>query len=92
MGMDSLTVATKDWQRIADTYRTYRIIPMCGNIQLVFYRKKASEDILVKPLLNEREVTLPIPTDVAPYCHWKDLRKYWKNVVDGIQLPQPTEE
>ena len=65
---------------------------MCGNIQLVFYRKKASEDILVKPLLNEREVTLPIPTDVAPYYHWKDLRKYWKNVVDGIQLPQPTEE
>lgn len=92
MGMDSLTVATKDWQRIADTYRTYRIIPMCGNIQLVFYRKKGSEDILVKPLLNEREVTLPIPTDVAPYYHWKDLRKYWKNVVDGIQLPQPTEE
>ena len=35
MGMDSLTVATKDWQQIADTYRTYRIIPMCGNIQLV---------------------------------------------------------
>ena len=92
MGMDSLTVATKDWQQIADTYRTYRIIPMCGNIQLVFYRKKGSEDILVKPLLNEREVTLPIPTDVAPYYHWKDLREYWKNVVDGIQLPQPTEE
>jgi len=37
-------------------------------------------------------VTLPIPTDVAPYYHWKDLREYWKNVVDGIQLPQPTEE
>ena len=90
--LNSLTVATKDWQQIADTYRTYRIIPMCGNIQLLFYRKKGSEDILVKPLLNEREVTLPIPTDVAPYYHWKDLREYWKNVVDGIQLPQPTEE
>ena len=92
MGMDSLAVATEDWLRIADTYRTYRIIPMCGNIQLVFYRKKGSDDILVKPLLNEREVTLPIPTDVAPYYHWKDIRKYWKEVVDGTRLPDPMKE
>lgn len=43
MGMDSLTVATKDWQQIADTYRTYRIIPMCGNIQLVFIGRRAAK-------------------------------------------------
>ena len=92
MGMDSLTVATDDWQRIADTYRTYRIIPMCGNVQLVFYRKKGSDDILVKPLLNEREVTLPIPTDMAPYYHWKDVRKYWKGLVDTIRLPESVGE
>lgn len=80
MGMNRLSVSTEDWQQIADTYRTYRIIPMCGNIQLIFYRKKGSDDILVKPLLNEREVTLPVATDAAPFYHWKDLRAYWEKL------------
>ena len=87
MGMNRLTTATTDWQKIADTYRTYRIIPMCGNIQLIFYRKKGSDDVLVKPLLNEREVTLPVKTDRAPFYHWKDVRRYWKSVVESISLP-----
>ena len=87
MGMNRLQTETTDWQQIADTYRTYRIIPMCGNIQLIFYRRKGSSDILVKPLLNEREVTLPVETDCAPFYHWADVRAYWQKVVDSIVLP-----
>lgn len=87
MGINQLTEATSDWQKIADTYRTYRIIPMCGNVQLIFYRKAGSEDILVKLLLNEREVTLPVKTDKAPYYHWKDVRRYWQQVTSAISLP-----
>lgn len=87
MGMDRLIESTLDWQKIADTYRTYRIIPMCGNIQLIFYRKKDTDDILVKPLLNEREVTLPVKTDQAPFYHWKDVRRFWKSLVKSIVLP-----
>ncbi|MBQ1912646.1 MAG: histidine-type phosphatase [Bacteroidales bacterium] len=56
-----------------------KIIPMAGNIQLVFYRKDGSDDILVKFLLNENETTLPIKTDVAPYYHWQDVKTYWEN-------------
>lgn len=87
MGMNRLQTETTDWQQIADTYRTYRIIPMCGNIQLIFYRRKGSSDILVKPLLNEREVTLPVETDCAPFYHWVDVRAYWQKVADSIVLP-----
>lgn len=87
MGMNRLQTETTDWQQIADTYRTYRIIPMCGNIQLIFYRRKGSSDILVKPLLNEREVTLPVETDCAPFYHWADVRAYWQKVADSIVLP-----
>lgn len=87
MGINKLTVATTDWQKIADTYRTYRIIPMCGNIQLIFFRKPDNDDILVKLLLNEREVTLPLTTDKAPYYHWKDVYNYWKQIEKNIQLP-----
>lgn len=87
MGINKLTCATTDWQKIADTYRTYRIIPMCGNIQLIFFRKPGNDDILVKILLNEREVTLPVDTNMAPYYHWKDVCNYWKQIEKSIQLP-----
>lgn len=87
MGCDSLTHATADWQRIADTYRTYRIIPMCGNVQMAFFRKAGSDDILVRVLLNERDVRLPVTTDCAPFYHWTDLRRYWTGVVNAITLP-----
>lgn len=87
MGLDSLATATTDWQRVGDTYRTYRIIPMCGNIQLIFYRRPGSHDILVKPLLNEREATLPVHTDLSPFYHWSDVRRYWLRLIADIHLP-----
>lgn len=87
MGMNQLQTSTADWQQIADTYRTYRIIPMCGNIQLIFYRREGSSDVLVKPMLNEREVTLPVKTDCAPFYHWADVRAYWQKEVSRIELP-----
>lgn len=87
MGINDLQASTADWQRIADTYRTYRLIPMCGNVQLIFYRKKGVKEVLVKVLLNEREVKLPLPSEIAPYYAWKEVRRYWKKVVESIQLP-----
>ena len=86
MGCNSLSHPTTDWQAIADTYRTYQLIPMCGNIQLVFYHKPNSDDILVRVLLNEKDVTLPVQTETAPFYHWKDLRSYWMATVRSISL------
>lgn len=55
-----------------------KLIPMAANIQLIFYQKDGSDDVLVKFLLNENETTLPaVKTDVAPYYYWKDLKAYW---------------
>ena len=56
----------------------FDVFPMAANIQFVFYRKDAKDkdDVLFKVLLNEQEATLPIPTDCAPYYHWKDVRAY----------------
>ena len=54
-----------------------KIIPMAANIQIIFYHKADSDDILVKFLLNENETSVPaLKTDVAPYYHWKDVRTY----------------
>ena len=63
-------------------WRNYRIFPMACNIQLVFYRpKKGNGDILVKALLNEREMTLPAKPVSGPYYRWEDLRQYYSEKI-----------
>lgn len=64
----------------ASGWRYQDIIPMAGNLQIVFYRPEGSrnaEDVLVKCLLNEREVRLPVTPVTGPYYRWTDLRKYY---------------
>ena len=70
---------TTDVNSLADVWRNYRIFPKACNIQFVFYRKKANDDILVKVLLNEQEMKLPVESDLAPYYHWKDVETYYRN-------------
>jgi hypothetical protein len=63
-----------------DTYfRSYMAIPTACNMQLVFYRPKKGKqgDILVKALLNENEVTLPVETSMFPYYKWSDVREFY---------------
>ena len=69
-----------DMEQLDATWRNYRIFPMGCNIQLIFYRpKKGTGDILVKALLNEREMTLPVQPTATPYYYkWSDLRAYWQ--------------
>jgi hypothetical protein len=73
----------EDLDKLDEVWRNYLIFPMACNIQLVFYRpKKGDGDILVKALLNEREVTLPTQPVSGPYYRWADLRQYY---LDKIQ-------
>ena len=70
---------TTDLNSLADVWRNYKIFPMACNIQFVFYRKKRSDDILVKVLLNEQEMKLPVESALAPYYYWKDVETYYRN-------------
>lgn len=56
--------------------RSYDLIPMAGNLQLIFYRNDEGE-IIVKGLLNEQEVRLPGTPYYGPYYRWNDLRDYY---------------
>lgn len=66
-----------DPDRIADVWQDFRISPMAANVQMIFYRKKGSDEVLVKLLHNEREVRIPLDTDLAPYYRWSDLKKFY---------------
>lgn len=60
-------------------WRNYQVFPMAANIQLIFYRPKSGDytpdDILVKAMLNEREVRLPAEPVSGSYYRWCDLRE-----------------
>ena len=64
-------------------WKDYEIIPMAGNVQLVFYRPSdkidnlTPDDILVKAMINEREVSMPAPPVSGNYYRWSDLRDYY---------------
>ena len=68
-------------------WRNYRIFPMACNIQLVFYRPKKGKkgDILVKALLNEREMTMPGKPVSGPYYRWDDLRQYYLERINNFE-------
>lgn len=71
-------LVTDDLENLDATWRNYNIFPMACNIQLVFYRPVSGNgDILVKALLNEREISLPAKTAQYPYYKWKDLRRHY---------------
>ena len=81
MELGTCNASINDLDQLERYWRNYTIFPMGCNIQLVFYKPKSGQgDILVKALLNEREVTLPVPSTSTPYYYkWKDLRKYWSD-------------
>lgn len=77
--LDDCAYQTENLDKLDDVWRNYQIFPMASNIQFVFFRKKGSDDILVKVLLNEHEAKLPVKSDIAPYYHWKDVEGYYRN-------------
>ena len=70
-----------------NVWRNYRIFPMACNVQLVFYRPKKGKtgDILVKAMLNEREMTMPVQPVSGPYYRWADLRQYYLDKIKNFE-------
>lgn len=77
LGLKEAVGASTDMKNLYKTISIDKIIPMAANIQMIFYRKTDSDDILVKFLLNENETSVPaLKTDIAPFYHWRDVRNY----------------
>jgi hypothetical protein len=84
--LDSCGREVKNLDELDSKWVNFRIYPMGCNIQLIYYRpKKGNGEILVKALLNEKEATLPIPTDNYPYYSWNKIREYYINKLDAYK-------
>ena len=57
----------KDWPG-------WKYTPFAGNVQLIFFRDKKG-NVLVKPLLNERETPI-LGLEGFPYYKWEDVKNY----------------
>lgn len=82
MHIENCYVEETDLNKLYTKWCDFKIIPMASNIQIVFYKKKSSDPILVKFLLNEKEVSIPCQTNTFPYYVWDDVVNYFSAVMD----------
>lgn len=87
MGINGADKDPEDPYEVKNIYQNWETCKAC-NIQLVFYRsKKATEDVLVKCLLNGCEASLPVPTTQYPYYKWTDFREFYQNRIKSVPEP-----
>lgn len=87
--IDNINYSCDNLDELHEHWRNFDIFPMACNIQMIFYRKTNSDDILVKVLFNEHEAKLPFATDSFPYYHWNDIKPYYQQKLKTkIQWPK----
>lgn len=66
---------------IADVWQSYNISPMASNMQMVFFKNKQG-DVIVKFMMNEKEIAIDMPSDIFPFYRWNDVRNYLREAID----------
>lgn len=83
--LDDFSRQITDLNTLDSLWRNYQIFPMACNVQFIFFRKKGNDDVLVKVLLNEHEVKLPVKSHLTPYYNWKDMEAYYRKKLSHIR-------
>lgn len=80
-----------NWARKAhdsgEALRSWRYwdIPMGANLQMIFYRSEDNADILVKFMLNEKDLQLPLNAVEASYYRWEEVYNFYMNHCDKVE-------
>jgi len=90
LGVDEAIHTTDDMENLHNTFALFRLIPMAGNVQWVFFRKQGNADILVKFLVSENETSIPIDTDCYPFYHWSDVESHYLNMLRDANITYKT--
>ena len=79
-----------DPARLADGYANFRISPMASNLQLIFLKPNGknatAENVLVRVMLNERDIDLPVQATVSgpdggTHYRWTELGNYLRSLL-----------
>lgn len=78
MDINGMNGQEADPEKIFQVWSDFKVTSMGVNLQLIFYRNDITDDVIVKLLHCEKEVKIPVTTDIAPYYHWKDFKAYYE--------------
>ena len=72
---------TGDPEKIYEVFADYKVSPMAGNVQLIFFKHNENPEspVLVKLMLNEEEQHIPVKTNSWPYYDWAEVKNYYLN-------------
>lgn len=83
MHIEDCDIKESDPEKFYQAFSDWKIAPMAGNIQLIFFRnQKNPEDVLVKIMHNEREKHISVATDIFPFYRWKDVKAYYEKILN----------
>jgi hypothetical protein len=81
MDIKGMNVQESEPDKVYSAWCSYKASPMGANLQMIFYKNAQSGDILVKLLHCEKETTIPVTMNAAPYYHWKDVKAYYEKKI-----------
>ena len=76
MDINGLGRTAKNPEEAFEIFPFYKV-PMGASLQIVFFRKRSSQEILIKLMLNEEEAVLPFPAFNGPFYRWSDFKNYY---------------
>ena len=90
MGVEEWSRPAKDWPDVKRVWQNWRI-PMASHLEMVLYRNRRSDEVLVKFLLNNEPLALPLEPFDGPYYRWTEVRDHYRKVLSEAreQLARP---
>lgn len=70
-----------DPYKVYQAWNDFKVSPMASNMQMVFFKNKGG-DIIVKFMMNERETSIPVESDIYPFYRWDDARAFLQTAID----------
>ena len=93
LGLHGMCEQTLSTFKVAVLWKNYMVAPMAANLQWIFYdqkqcNRKREQDVLVQLKYNEMSIPFPIPTTQYPYYRWGDIKAYYQELLNGLNLPR----
>ncbi len=88
LGLNGADSALKSSKLFTDKiWDAAKVVPLSANIQWILYKSKATDEYLIKFLLNEKEVQITgLKTGSFPYYNWKTVRSFYINKLQKLHL------
>lgn len=80
MQFDGFHGYENDPAEVYKVWSNFKISPMAANMQMIFYKNKQG-DVLVKMMMNEADVAIPVETQIFPFYKWEDVRTFFYEVL-----------